>query len=57
MQKNFYARACDVYGEDLGIRVECGHTAGVRLIRSFWIAKEFWVLQFPNKDMKSNARA
>ena len=37
----------DVFGEKLKIRVECGQTDGVRLYRSLWTAKEFWLLPYP----------
>ena len=37
----------DVYGFTKRIRIECGHTDGVRYFRSLWTVKEFWVLQYP----------
>jgi len=37
----------DVYGNTLRIRIECGHTDGMRYFRSLWTVKEFWVLQYP----------
>lgn len=43
----------DVYGETLKIRVECGHTDGIRFFRSLWTVKEFWVLRYPEEKMIS----
>lgn len=46
---SFEYKRCDVYGHDLKIRIECGHTRGVRLLDSLLNLddddNEFWVLQ------------
>jgi len=46
----FEYKRCDVYGHDLKIRIECGHTRGVRLLDSLFGPynqdNEFWVLPY-----------
>lgn len=46
---SFEHRRCDVYGHDLKIRIECGHTLGDRLFDSLIKQErdtEFWVIQY-----------
>lgn len=49
----------DVYGHDLKIRIECGHTKGVRLFDLLPIPyesniSEFWVLRYHYVGIKNN---
>ena len=43
-------KRCDVYGHNLKIRIECGHTLGERLFIYLFNQKdnEFWLLQYYN---------